>query len=326
LVDTGRTSSRGGGAPGALNVQQLPRDYDKPAHLHTRGCITPDPGWAFIVADYSQLELCSLAQVLNELVRFYARSKQRGFVEDLLQRDISETYESTLAAAINNDQDCHVRMASVLRGRGETYAECNALYETADRKKGKELLTAEERQVIDDRQLAKPANFGYPGGLGAAKFVDYAAGYGVTIDLATARRTKAAYLQAWIEMKLYFWHIGQITADGYATIKQLYSKRLRGDCYFTQAANSFFQALAADGAKEALRRIIRAAYRMPESPLYGTRPSGFIHDEFLVNCKIEQAEQALPALEYEMVEGMRLWIPNVKIKAPGKVLTERWGK
>lgn len=327
LVDTGRTSARGSGGPGTINVQFLPRDYDKPAHLHTRGCILPDLGWAFLVADYSQLELCSLAQVLNALVRFYARGKQRGFVEGMLRRDISETYESTLAQAINADQDCHVRMASVLRARGETYDECYALYSRADKKKEhKQPLTAEEKQIIDDRQLSKPINFGYPGGLGPTKFVDYAAGYGVTIDIATARRTKEAFLHAWVEMKLYFWHVGQLCADGVATITQLRSKRQRGDCFFTQIANGFFQALAADGAKEALRRIIRAAYRDASSPLYGTRPSGFVHDEFLVNCRAEQAERALPALEYEMIEGMRLWIPDVKIKAPGKILTERWGK
>ncbi len=327
LVDTGRTAARGSGGPGTMNVQQAPRDYDKPSHLQVRGCIVPPEGECFLVADYSQLELCSLAHVLNKLVRHYARTKQRGFVEDMLGRAISETYESTLAAAINADQDCHVRMAANLRGRGETYEDCYALYKSADEKKAhKQSLTHEESLIIDHRQLAKPANFGFMGLLGPTKFVDYAAGYGVTVDIATARMAKRAYENTWVEMKLYFWHILQMCKDGTATVTQLYSKRQRGDCFPTQAANGYPQGLAVDGAKEALRRIIRAAYRDASSALFGTRPSGFVHDEFLVNSKIEQAPRALPALEHEMIVGMQKWIPDVKIKAPGKILMERWGK
>jgi hypothetical protein len=322
LVDTGRTSSR------RPNVQQLPRDYDKPSHLHVRGCLVPDPGWAFLVADYSQLELCSLAHVLTNLVRHYARGPNKELAEQLLRTTISPTYESTLARAINDDRDCHLLMAATLLGM--SYAECVEIYERAEaKKKAKQPLTTIEQSVIDHRQLAKACNFGFPGGLGARKFIDYAAGYGVTIDLGTAKHARKAYVQTWIEMRLYFHHIDQMCKENgnrLTTLRQLRSKRLRGDCNYTQAANGYFQALAADGAKEALRRIIRAAYRDASSPLYGTRPSGFVHDEFLVNCLIEQAPAALPALEREMVEGMQLWIPDVKIKAPGKILTERWGK
>lgn len=330
LVDTGRTSSRGSGGPGTLNVQQLPRDYDKPAHLHTRGCILPDPGWAFIVADYTQLELCSLAHVLTQLVRFYARNPTLKHVaESKLGFAISEHYESTLSRAINADRDCHVLMASVLRGHGESYEECYALYERADQKKAaKEPLDKYEKQIIDDRQLAKPCNFGFPGGLGELKFIDYAAGYGVTITLPTAKRAKAAYMLTWPEMKLYFYHIGRMCelAGGEAVLHQFVSNRERGGCYFTKACNGFFQSLAADGAKYAGQLLVKHAYRVPSSPMYGTRPSGFVHDEYLVNARREQAPLALPEVERLMVEAMQVYIPDVKIKAPGKVLYERWGK
>lgn len=329
-VDTGRTSSRGGagGHPGTLNIQQLPRDYDKPPHLHTRGCILPPPGEVFIVADYSQLELCALAHVLTQLVRFYAADpKRKAYAERLLGFEISENYESSLARAINNDQDCHVLMAAVHRERGESYSDFLALYQHADEKKAaKEKLDAEEKAAIEDRQLAKAENFGYPGGLGEAKFIDYAAGYGVTITMPTARRSKQAYLRAWVEMRLYFDHIGRLTADGNAVIIQFASLRERGDCWFTKAANGFFQALAADGAKYAGQLLVKHAYRIENSPLYGCRPSGFVHDEYLVNAPEDQAERALPEVERLMVEGMRLYIPDVKIKAPGKILHERWGK
>lgn len=322
LVDTGRTSAR------AVNIQQFPRDYDKPAHLHVRGCILPPPGWAFVVADYSQLELCSLAHVLSQLVRYYAADPQRrAYAERLLGFEISEQHESSLARAINNDQDCHVLMASVLRGRGETYEECYALYQRADEKKAaKEKLTADEKQIIEDRQLAKPADFGFPGGLGEKKFIDYAAGYGISITLPIAQRSKIAFMLTWPEMRLYFDHIGRLTKDDDAVAVQFYSGRERGGCYFTRACNTYFQGLAADGAKYAGQLLVKHAYRIESSPLYGCRPSGFVHDEYLVNAPRDQAERALPEVERLMIEGMQRYIPDVKIKAPGKVLYERWGK
>lgn len=387
-LDTGRTSARGSGGPGTLNIQQLPRDYDKPKHLHVRGCIVPPPGWSFIVADYTQLELCALAHILTHLVRAYARNpRKKKYAENLLGFEISEHYVSTLAQAINDDQDCHVKMAATLRGLGESYFDCYALYEWADAKKGKEYyaalgldrqatqaeveakyrellaqgeikksvqrayevlsdltlrtkydspLTSTELQVISDRQLAKPCNFGFPGGLGAGSFVDYAAGYGVAISPEIADKALAAYMKAWPEMRLYFAHIKAKIKDAEkpphgwygsgGVCVQIKSKRERGECSFTQWANGWFQGLAADGAKEAGRRLIRAAYRDLASPMFGTRPSGFIHDEYLVNARVEQAEQALPEVSRHMVEGMQQWIPDVKIKAPGKVLYERWGK
>jgi hypothetical protein len=72
--------------------------------------------------------------------------------------------------------------------------------------------------------------------------------------------------------------------------------------------------------------LVKHAYRAESSPLYGCRPSGFVHDEYLINAPIDRAAQALPEVERLMVEGMRRYIPDVKIKAPGKVLYERWGK
>ena len=180
--------------------------------------------------------------------------------------------------------------------------------------------------------MSKPCNFGFPGGLGALAFVGYAAGYGVTINPVIAKQARDAYMAAWPEMKLYFWHIKQAIrkaeADGdYGGVcVQVGSKRERGECIFTQWSNGWFQGLAADGAKTAGKMLIDAAYRQPDSPMFGTRPSGFVHDEYLVNCRREQAEVALPEVERLMVAGMRLWVPDVEIKAPGKVLYERWGK
>lgn len=54
------------------------------------------------------------------------------------------------------------------------------------------------------RQSAKPCNFGFPGGLGIKRFIDYAkAQYNVTMTEAEAKVAKKAWMAAYPEMKLY---------------------------------------------------------------------------------------------------------------------------
>jgi hypothetical protein len=330
VIESGRTASRGGSrGSGQINVQNLPRDNGKPGHLHIRGCVLPDPGWVFVVADYSQLELCALAHVLTELVRFYARNPaRRARAEKLLGHSIDETYSSTLARAINEGKDCHLLMAGTLIGKSYEY--CVSLYTSAEAKKKAKLpLTPEESEVVEARQLSKACNFGFPGGLGAKKFIDYAAAYGVPITLDRAEFAKRSYMLAWPEMKLYFDFIAEKCAAnprGLTLMKQLGSNRLRGDCNFNVASNTTFQGLASDGAKEALASLINASYRDPSSPLFGCRPSAFVHDEFLVSAPAHLAERALPEVERLMVEAMQRWIPNILIQAPGRIMKERWSK
>lgn len=336
VIESGRVASR------AVNVQQMPRDNGKPAHLHIRGCILPDPGWCFIVADYSQLELCSLAHALTELVRFYAADPiRKQHAQQLLGFPIGTDYESTLARAINSGKDCHLLMASTLLGKSYEY--CVSLYTSAEHKKKlKQELTPDESAVVEARQLSKACNFGFPGGLGAKKFIDYAAAYGVTIGIEQAQSAKRSYEFAWPEMRLYFDYVGEKCAEAGpvgAVVKQLGSKRLRGHCNFTQYCNSFFQGLAADGAKEALASLNRACYRDPTSPLFGCRPSAFVHDEFLITAPMSIFDHTITRSEKEgpvppalveterlMVEAMGKWIPNVLIQAPGRIMRERWSK
>src|SRR5690606_23592986 len=140
LVDSGRVSSR------KINVQQMPRDSDKPPELSIRGCIVPDPGWAFIVADYSQLELCALAHILSVMVR---------------RRTGDSSYESSLSKAINAGKDCHVLMAATLLSMH--YDEVAAIRKRPEKKKEHgEPLDAIEKEVLEHRQIAKAANFGFP--------------------------------------------------------------------------------------------------------------------------------------------------------------------
>ena len=123
-------------------------------------------------------------------------------------------------------------------------------------------------------------------------------------------------------MLLYFRNIKESIRrrekDGYygGLCKKVTSGRMRGDCTFTQWANGWFQGLAADGAKYAGWLLVDAAYRRPESPLYGTRPSGFVHDEYLIECPVPLATQMSETLSLILRDVWRRWCPNVPLPDP----------
>ena len=71
---------------------------------------------------------------------------------------------SKLMDTINSGVDCHKYMATFFTGKEITHI------------------------TKDERQLAKVANFGYPGGLQPDSFRSYALGYGIKVSLEMAER------------------------------------------------------------------------------------------------------------------------------------------
>jgi DNA polymerase-1 len=266
-----------------------------------RECFVPRAGWLYAAADYSTLELCALAQVCLDLFGW-----------------------SHMADALRAGHDLHVRMAANILGI--SYEEAITRYLAGD------------EEVAEKRQLAKAANFGYPGGLGAEKFQAYARdSYGVHIDLDTSQDLKRTWLETWPETRPFFEHVNQqIGYRGSFTLEQVRSGRLRGDVGYCDGCNSYFQGLAADGAKAAMWRITQECYlgfgdawprdgRAP-SPLFGARVVAFIHDEFLIEVRNDaNAGAAGDRLAAVMVEGMARYIPDVPVKAE-PVLMGRWLK
>lgn len=91
--------------------------------------------------------------------------------------------------------------------------------------------------------------------------------------------------------------------------------RIRGGVTFTNAKNTPFQALAADGAKLALWRLFRAGFDV----------WGFIHDEFVINLPAgstdADAELAVQIMEEAMSE--------VLVTIPAEcewVVADHWAK
>lgn len=265
-----------------------PNWQNLPRKAGVRECVVPRPGYLFGSCDYSFIELVTLAQVC-----------------------LYKYGDSALAKAINAGLDPHLDMAASLLDI--TYAEA------ASRKK--------EKAIKEARQMAKALNFGLPGGLGVESFVSYAAAtYGVVMTPEEATKRRKEWYAKWPEMKRYhdelkakFRHASEIP------VLQVGSGRTRGNCRFTQAANTYFQGLAADGAKRAMFRISEECYVDPTSPLFGSRMVVFAHDEFILEIPEKNAAVAMKRLEDLMVAGMAELVPSVKVSAEG-CLMRRWYK
>ena len=123
------------------------------------------------------------------------------------------------------------------------------------------------------------------------------------------------------------------TSSGRCTIKQPGSGRIRGGCSYTSGANTWFQGLAADGAKSAMWVLYKACYLgiLPDymegetCHLLGVRMWAFIHDEFLFEGDKGTAHLWAPQASRIMVEEMRRYTPDVAQGAP-PALMNRWEK
>jgi hypothetical protein len=323
LLRTGRTGCSG------PNIQQIPRDS------RFRQAFVPSPGHFLLAADYSFIELRAHAAVC---LKRYGRS--------------------VLAEVIRRGVDPHAYTASMILGvtldefmrwkDDDTEAEVNG--------KVKPL----RKHFKEARQLAKPINFGVPGGLGAASLVAYAWNtYKVEMTLEQAQAFRHKLItEIYPELSLYLAEDGMALlahnlgtsagelwdafdrkgtrawfiacgvknivrgktlnsrnepynprySDGVwdtlirlcrdpdlkplleprqgseALARRLFGSgvvtltgRVRGRVAYSQCRNTPFQGLAADGAKLALWRLVRAGFRV----------IGFVHDEVLVELPDE---------------------------------------
>ena len=302
LLESGRTSCYN------PNVQNLPRNGGY------RECFVPRLGWTFINCDYSTIELRALAQVCLDL---FGHSK--------------------MAEALREGKDLHVDMAADLLGI--TYEEATAWQRGEHGPEKKKILK-------DYRQMSKALNFGFPGGLGPDTAIEYSwTTWGVKYDPdpGVAREKVVAYKKAWLkkwpEVEEFFAYVSAQTArgGGIFTLTQPRSGRLRGGAGYCDGCNSHFQGLAADGATAALFLIQMESYTGYSmfwtreergdvmSPLYGSRQTMFVHDEFIGEAREEVAAEAAERLAEVARLGMQLYIDGVPVEVE-PVLMRRWLK
>jgi DNA polymerase family A len=256
-----------------------------------RECVMPRLGHVFAVGDFSGFELRSWSQVCLWLFG-----------------------QTRMGQMLNQGLDPHLEMAAKI------------LHISYDEAKA-DFVQNPKGRIYLPRQTGKVGDFGLPGGLSPPTLVDYGRrNYNVIIELDEAFRLRDFWLHAWPEAQLYLDYVKGIIRGGQKQVKYFMSNRYRGDLIFTEAANGFFQALAADAAKAAGFLIARACYAEPESVLFGSRPIMFVHDEFVLEVSDdERASDKAHELSRLMVLGASPFLPDVPpVVEP--MLGRKWSK
>ena len=272
-----------------------PNIQNVPRNGRLRGCIIPSPGMVFCAIDYSQLELCALSQVIKEMLPHI---------------------EPTMLNAINDKMDLHcLTGASIL---DVDYEDFYAAYKDGD------------SEISEYRQMAKAANFGFPGGLGNKTFIDFAkASYGLILDDEQAQAIKKAYFTTFPDVKAYLNNIESFLVDTdkgtYYQCKQYFTDRIRMVPHerYCAAANTFFQGLAADGVKDAVIKTFEYCW-FEDKECY---PIMIIHDEIIFELPSdEHLSERAAVLSEIMVETMQKWLPAVTNIQAEPALMLRWEK
>lgn len=300
-------------------IHQLPRGGEIRAAFRAR------QGYVYCSVDYGTGELVTLSQVNVEL-------HKAGVIPDY----------PAMALALQAGQDLHTRLAARIDG-GREYAAMLAMVE------------AGQKQAKNLRQVAKPVNFGLPGGMGTAKLVFTARKDGVRFCVLAGALTKCGsagkvtewrerpctptcvvclelgdgYRGLWsdefYEMPHFFKWVKSITEDGDGEMPQLGSGRIRGGCAFTDGANTMFQGLLADITKQAYWVATAESLTDRGSPLWGAYFPVDMHDELIAEIPEGQAHEGGHRLAQIMREAAREYCPDVPMKAE-PALARRWFK
>jgi DNA polymerase I-like protein with 3'-5' exonuclease and polymerase domains len=231
------------------------------------------------------------------------RTFAQVLLDDVGQSEMAEQFQS------NPDFDPHVFFAEHLaQGKWDTLVD-------SDKK--------------DLRTRSKAANFGFSGALGITTFVTFCKNFGLHLTENDAQRLKTMWFNKYPEVRQYFRNISSRLDpfENTGTVIHRRSNRIRGDCSFTQCANSPFQGMSADGALHALYLVVKECFGATgtESPLFGSRPVLYIHDEIVMETPIDKVHVAGHRLCELMVEGMEMYVPDVPIRA-SPIAMDRWSK
>ena len=267
----------GAGCPACDNKGEYEGTGIRECHVARGGCVLID-------ADYASMELRTLAQI--ERLWFGA---------------------SALGDILNDESRCpHVEMGAMILGisAAEGYA----------------LKKSDPKAFKEMRQMAKAANFGTPGGMGAQRLADYArVAYGVDLSVDKAKEIIEATRRVYPERGPYLARIsswcGTYERRASYRFTQPYSGRVRGGLGYSTGANSPFQAMAADAAKESLWRVAVSCYALSDSPLYGCRTVAFIHDQILLEAPEGKFREAAKELQVQWCGGAQHVVPDIKILA-----------
>lgn len=254
MADTTRTTS----GSGRKRKSEAPNGLIAMQNLRQRGgvreCIRPRPGYAFYDADASGLELCTFAQNCKTFLG-------RTDVADMIN-------------AAGSPGAIHTAVAAAM-----TRASVEDV---------KRALAAKDPHMIQVRTRAKNGVFGYMGGLGTARFVDYVRTLSkgkTVITQADAETTKRAVHAALPALPAYLKWVGESERhDGMFDCLMPGYNIVRRNVWYCAAANNPFQGLAAAVLTEVLIDLARECYVGSFSTV---RPCLFVHDEVLCEVPVD---------------------------------------
>jgi DNA polymerase-1 len=334
LLETNRTSYFG-------VIQLLPRNGG------VRECFIARPGCVYYSCDYGGLELCSWSQICLWM-----------------------GHGSKLAEAINTGLNVHTYLGAKMAGT--TYEELKQRIDSGD-KIAKELRGAAKwgnfgfmadmgpvRLVHQLRQQGQDTP--HPAGPITKNGIRVYRGQRLCLTIGGADRCggpgrmvtewnkrsiaptckkciecaawiKEEWRKAWPEHEPYFKTIQKISDLGWQ--RHPISKRIRGGVDYSAAANGFFQELAAQGAKAALRAVTReqydSAYRPKDlggerSILFNrSRSIAFLHDELFGEIQRDILHDGIMRIDTVMEDEMKQYIPDVRCKVEPTAM-EHWFK
>jgi DNA polymerase-1 len=184
---------------------------------------------------------------------------------------------------------------------------------TAQQMTGREDITKEERQ------LAKPVNFGLIYGLSAGSLRRKAkAEYGLAMTIQDAERYRQAFFRSYPGVAA--WH-RRLRADSAPAVRTLAGRSclLPEKHFYGTRANYTVQGTGGDGIKLALALLWERREQCP-----GAFPVLAVHDEILVEVDAGQANAAAAWLRQAMLDGMAPLIDPAPVEVEVKV-GRNWG-
>jgi DNA polymerase-1 len=161
-------------------------------------------------------------------------------------------------------------------------------------------LTKREDITKDDRKLAKAVNFGLLYGMGAKGLQSYALkSYGVEMSPEDAALYRKRFFQTYPGLKR--WHDNERRAwqRGGTETRTLTGRRRMDVERLTDRLNAPIQGTGADGLKLALALLWERRGECPSAV-----PALVCHDEVVVECREDQAEEVARFVKEVMIAGM----------------------
>ena len=261
-----------------------------PRQQEIRELFVPEEGNCFVIADYSQIELRVSAELSGEKV---------------------------MQEAFENDEDLH-RL-------------------TASKAFGVQLGEVSKAQ----RRASKAINFGLIYGMSSKGLVAHMKSSGTEISLREAKHFRAAFFKLYRSYQPYHYRLWKRAdrefGENGEVLLETRSGRVRrlieDDMRYkleqnpskkwprkTVVYNTPVQSLASDGLKQALVLL------WPHLKTLNARPVNLVHDEIIIECRKDVAEEMSGILEECMVQGMECYLKKVPVVVEAKIVDSWAGK